>query len=148
MAAKAEVLLVGSRRQLEKISLSGVMVGDSLITAVTSARDLGAVFDTNMTVLFQVNAVCQSALYHIKNIGRIRKFLDRDSCERIIHAFVTSRLDLNNALLTGIARRCSHQTAKGPKHRGSGGHSHGREGPHNSGSQGPSLAASALENSI
>ena len=39
----------------------------------------------------------------LKNISRIRRFLDRDSCERIVHAFVTSRLDLNNALLTGIA---------------------------------------------
>ena len=83
--SKTEVLLVGSRRQLKKISLSGVMVGDSLIATVTSVRNLGAVFDTNMIMVPQVNTVCQSALYHIKNIGRIRRFLDRDSCERIVY---------------------------------------------------------------
>ena len=64
--SKTEVLLVGSGRQLKKISLSGVMVRDSLIAAVTSVRNLGAVFDTNMAMVPQVNAVCQSALYHIK----------------------------------------------------------------------------------
>ena len=101
--SKTEVLLVGSRQQLKKISLSGVKVGDSLIAAVTSVPNLGAVFDTNMTMVPQVNAVCQSALYDIKNIGKIRRFLDRDSCEGVVHAFVASRLDLNNALLTGIA---------------------------------------------
>ena len=47
--AKTEVLLIGSRQQLKKIS-SGVMVGDSLIAPVTSVRDLGAVFDTNVTM--------------------------------------------------------------------------------------------------
>ena len=57
----------------------------------------------HMMMIPQVNVVCLSAMYHIKNIGKIRRFLDRESCERIVHAFVTSRLDLNNALLTGIA---------------------------------------------
>ena len=45
--------------------------------------------------------LCQSALYHIRDFAKIRRFLDRNSCERIVHAFVTSQLDLNNALLTG-----------------------------------------------
>jgi len=79
------------------------MVGDTVIAPVSSVRNLGVVFDTNMTMVPHVNALCRSARYHIKNIGKIRRFLDRDSCERIVHAFVTSRLDLNNALLTGIA---------------------------------------------
>ena len=100
--SKAEVLLVGSRQQL-KISLFGAMDGDSHIAPATSVRDLGAVFGSNMTMVPQVNTVCQSAVYHIKNIGKIRRFLDRDSCKQIVHAFVTSRLYLNNALLTGIA---------------------------------------------
>ena len=101
--SKTEVFLVSSHQQLKKSLLSGVMVGDFLVAPVTSVRDLGAVFDTNMTMVPQVTTICQSALYHIKNISRIRRFLDRDSCERTVHAFVTSRLDLNNALLTGTA---------------------------------------------
>ena len=35
-----------------------------------------------------------------ETFGKIRRF--RDSCEKIVHAFITSRLDLNNALLAGL----------------------------------------------
>ncbi len=55
-----------------------------------------------MTMVPHVNALSQSARYHIRNIGKIRRFVDRDSCVKIVHAFVTSRLDLNNVLLAGL----------------------------------------------
>ena len=99
---KTEVLLIGSRQQLSKIALPGVTVGESSIAPATSVGDLGAVFHTHMTMVQHVNALSQSARYHIRNIGKIRRFLDCDSCEKIVHAFVTSRLDLNNALLAGL----------------------------------------------
>ena len=99
---KTEVLLIGSRQQLSKIALPGVTIGESLIAPATTVRDLGAVFDMHMTMVPHVNTLAQSARYHIRNIGKIRRFLDRDSCEKIVHAFVTARLDLNNALLAGL----------------------------------------------
>ena len=99
---KTEVLLIGSRQQLSKIALPGVTVGESLIVPASTVRDLGAVFDMHMTMVPHVNKLAQSARYHIRNIGQIRSFSDRDSCEKIVHAFVTARLDLNNALLAGM----------------------------------------------
>ena len=101
---KTEVLLIGSRQQLSKIAIPGVTVGESLIAPAISVRDLGAVFDTHKTMVPHVNAFSRSARYHIRNIGQTRRFIDRHSCEKIVHAFVTSRLDLNNALLAGLPR--------------------------------------------
>ena len=100
---KTDVLLIGSRQQLSKIALHGVTVGESLIAPATAVRDLVAVFDTYMTMVPHVNALYQPARYHIRNVGKIRRFVDRDSCEKIVHAFVMSRLDLNNALLAGLS---------------------------------------------
>ena len=57
---KTEVLLIGSRQQLSKIALPGVTVGESLIAPATAVRDLGAVFDTYMTMVPHVNALSQS----------------------------------------------------------------------------------------
>ena len=41
---------------------------------------------------------CKSAWFHLRNISKIRNCLDKTACERLIHAFVTSKLDLNNSL--------------------------------------------------
>ena len=38
----------------------------------------------------------------IRKIGRIRKYLDRDSAEKLVHAFVSSQLDYSNSLLFGL----------------------------------------------
>ena len=91
-----------------------------------------------MTMTPHVNALCQSAPYHIRNTGKIRRFLDRDSCETIVHGFVTSRLDLNIALLAGLSddtvsklQKCQNITAHC--------HSHVRHRAHLAHPQGTSL---------
>ena len=49
-----------------------------------------------------VNKLCQSASFALRAIGQIRKYLDRASTEKLVHAFVTSRLDYCNCLLYGL----------------------------------------------
>ena len=49
-----------------------------------------------------INKICGSASLAIRNIGRVRKYLDQHSTERLVHAFVTSRLDYCNSLLYGL----------------------------------------------
>ena len=53
-----------------------------------------------MTMTNFVTQVCRSM--NLLSIGTIRKYLDRDATETIIHALVTSRLDYNSALLAGL----------------------------------------------
>ncbi|CAH3147101.1 unnamed protein product [Porites lobata] len=40
-----------------------------------------------------VTKTCASAFYYLYNIRHIRKYLSRESTERLVHAFFTSRLD-------------------------------------------------------
>ena len=46
-------------------------------------------------------AVCKSSYFHLRNIFKIRKFLSRDTCRTLIHAFVTAWIDYCNSLLYG-----------------------------------------------
>ena len=46
-----------------------------------------------------VNTICKSAYFHLRNIGRIRKYLTKQAAETLIHAFITTRLDFMNGLL-------------------------------------------------
>ena len=46
----------------------------------------------------------QSSRYHLRNIGKIRKYWNESCTETLIHAFVTSKLDYCNALLNGLPK--------------------------------------------
>ena len=48
-----------------------------------------------------LRGACKSSRYHLRNIGKIRKYLAESSTETLIHAFVTSKLDYCNDLLNG-----------------------------------------------
>ena len=65
-------------------------------------RILGVIFDNNMAMTDQITAICKATHYHLYNIGRIRKCITQEACEKLIHAFVTSRLDNGNATLFGL----------------------------------------------
>ena len=55
-----------------------------------------------MTSKPHVSSVVKSCYWQIRKIGQIRKFLNREAADKLIHAFVTSRLDNGNSLLLGI----------------------------------------------
>ena len=73
-----------------------------MITPTLTVRDLGTNVDHHLDLGKHVNNICKSASFAIKNIGRISKYLSQSDCERIIHAFITSKLDYYNAILYGL----------------------------------------------
>ena len=99
---KTEFLLFGSRQQLSKVSLPFITIGDSQITPSSQARNLGVIFDSTMSLKPHISNIVRVSSFHIRNISRIRKYLNQSAAEQIIHAFVTSRLDNGNALFYGL----------------------------------------------
>ena len=99
---KTEFLLFGSRQQLTKVSVPYISIGDARIAPSLKARNLGVIFDSSMTLQPHINNIVRLSSYHIRNIGKIRKYLDKSATEKVIHAFVTSRLDNGNALLYSL----------------------------------------------
>ena len=100
--SKTEVLHLTSRFSRNPTPISTIKVGDSEVDIASEVRNLGVLFDQHMTFISQVNKVCRAACLAISKIGRIRKYIDRPTAERLVHAFVTSRLDANNSLLFGL----------------------------------------------
>ena len=72
---------------------------DCLVTVTHSIRNLGVQFVAEITTESHVTAVCRSAIYHLRNISRIRRHLTAAATEQFIHAFFTSRLDVGNILI-------------------------------------------------
>ena len=58
--------------------------------------------DPHLTLDSHIKQVCQKSFFHLRNIARLRPTLTLPVAERLVHAFVSSRLDYCNALLTGL----------------------------------------------
>ena len=99
---KTEVLLVGSKHAHSKLKIPFINIGNEHIIPSVDARNIGFIFDNVMNCHKQVQATCKAAWFHLRNIGRIRKYIDKSATERLVHAFITSKLDINNCLLYGL----------------------------------------------
>ncbi|XP_068671160.1 uncharacterized protein [Montipora foliosa] len=67
-----------------------------------SVRSLGVTLDRHLQMSQHVNMLCKSAFFSLKNISKIRKFLDRDNTKRLVHAFISSKIDYCNSILIGL----------------------------------------------
>ena len=103
--SKTEYLVVGTKNSLQHASnTSTIKIGDISVSSSASARNIGAVFDTHLTMVEHVGSLCRSCYTHIRNIGKIRRFLTTSATEKVVHAFVSSRLDHHNSLLYGLPK--------------------------------------------
>ncbi len=64
---------------------------------------------TDLSFSSHVKAVTKSAYYHLKNIARIRCFVSSQDLENPVHAFIPSRVDYCNGLLTGLQKKTIRQ---------------------------------------
>ena len=99
---KTEFLILGSKADLEKVKINQVTLGNSKIEATDTANNIGAHFDSNMGMKPHVNTVIRACYHQIRSTAKIRKYLLINSASKLIHAFVTSRLDNLNSLLVEL----------------------------------------------
>lgn len=100
---KSELLVLSSSHRLRP-ALDAVMIANETVSATSTARNIGVLFDESLSLIPHVTAVCKSASFHLRNIYKIRKYLTHDSAVTVIHAFVTSKLDFCNSLLYGLPK--------------------------------------------
>ena len=65
-------------------------------------KNLGAVIDSNLSMEKHITKTYNAAFCHIYNTRQIRKYLNQESSERMVHAFITSELDYCNSLMYGL----------------------------------------------
>jgi hypothetical protein len=97
--SKTEFVIFGSPCDLVKVSGWTVTVGDAEIFPSKSARNIGAVMDSNLTMKPHMNNTIRSCYAQLYSISKIRKYLTVDATKIIIHAFISSRMDNLNSLL-------------------------------------------------
>ncbi|KAL0148410.1 hypothetical protein M9458_056310 [Cirrhinus mrigala] len=103
---KTEVIAFGSKEEVLKVNAYLDARGH---TTKNQVRNLGVILESDLSFSSHVKAVTKSAYYHLKNIARIRCFVSSQDLEKLVHAFITSRVDYCNGLLTGLPKKTIRQ---------------------------------------
>ena len=101
---KTEFIVITSPHQQRSLPPLSLVLGDKLVEPTESVRNLGVIFDTNMSMTKHVKALCTSLNFHLRHISQIRRFMDFDTAHLVVRALILSRLDYGNSLLLGTTK--------------------------------------------
>ncbi len=79
-----------------------IQLGSSTITPSASVRNVGVIFDDQLTFKEHIVKTARPCRFALHNIRKIRPFLTEHAAWLLVQALVISRLDYCNALLAGL----------------------------------------------
>ena len=98
---KTEVIHFYSR-YMPSDSISHLRVGTAIIEPVKEVRDLGISLDSTVTLRTHINNICRSGSLSLHELSKTRKYIFQKDTERVVHAFISSKLDYCNGLFYGL----------------------------------------------
>ena len=102
---KTEVMHIHSKFMRSISHHTGITVGQSTITPKSDVRNLGVIFNQHLAAKSQITNCCKVSFMALSNISKIRRYLSQQQAEKLVHAFVTSRIDHCNSLLYGAPQK-------------------------------------------
>ena len=102
---KTEFIIVANPRVLNCLSDISLRVGDTIINSRHHVRNLGVEFNSSLSMSHHISTLCRSLNFHLRNLSRVRMFIDDVTCYHAVRALVTSRLDYSNSLLYGTSKK-------------------------------------------
>ena len=99
---KSIFMYVSSARSSSQLESLPLQVGDNVLAPSQVASNLGVSIDSTLSMTPQVKDVCRKAIFQVRLIGKIRKYLTKAAAKSLVQALVLSNLDYANALLFGL----------------------------------------------
>ncbi|KAF7695261.1 hypothetical protein HF521_006984, partial [Silurus meridionalis] len=96
-----EILLIGPKTSTQKLQHFNLHLDGCSVATSLTVKDLGGILDSNLSFKDHINQVTKTAFFHLRNISKLRNMLSISDAEKLVHAFMTSRIDYCNALLGG-----------------------------------------------
>lgn len=100
---KTEFLIISSKSASKKFIAPSIHVNGHSVNSSTVVRNIGVMMNSTASPDSHISSICKSAYLHIRNISRLRKYLHQDSLEKVIHAFISTKLDYCNSMLCGAS---------------------------------------------
>jgi len=77
---------------------------DAQVVGSDAVRVLGALLTPDLSLYKYVTAVSAKCFFQLRQLSRIRRFLDDDAAATLVQAFVASRVDCCGSLLIGAPK--------------------------------------------
>src|SRR5207245_6067925 len=100
--SKTEYLILGNPQQRSKLVSSSISFLGNTLTPSDKCRNLGVIFDSDLTFKNHISDVCCSSFYSIRQLLQIRASLDTNSSILLANALVSSKLDYCNSLFYNL----------------------------------------------
>ena len=100
-SAKTEFVAFGrSASSLNLTSNLHLTIGDKIIPLSPKIMNLGVCMDSTLRLTPHVDYIVRTCNFHLRNLWRIRRFIDNKTCHHAVRALIISRLDYCNSLFT------------------------------------------------
>ncbi len=97
---KTEILLIGPKNSTQNLLDHNLKLDGCTVTSST-VKNRGVILDSNLFFENHISQFTKTAFFHLRNIAKLLSMLSVSDAEKLVHAFMTSRLDYCNALLGG-----------------------------------------------
>ncbi|KAL2085012.1 hypothetical protein ACEWY4_020530 [Coilia grayii] len=108
-ADKTEVIVFGKKEDRRRITTALETKG---LKAKDTVKNLGVFIDSELTFTVtnsHMKAITKSSFYHLKNVAKLRGLMSKQDLEKLVHAFISSRVDYCNGLFTGLPKKTIKQ---------------------------------------
>ncbi len=99
---KTEILLIGPINSTQNLVDYNLHLDGCTVT-FSKVKNVGVILDSNLSFENHISHVTKSAFFYLRNIAKLRTMVPFSDAEKLVHAFMTSRLENCNALLGGCS---------------------------------------------
>ena len=114
-AEKSKYIIIGSRhnfKKLKDIQLNEIKIDNKTIEREYEAKNLGIVFDEELSWTRHVNLCTATAYGKLKHAYRFKNFLNENSKQKIIETYVLSQFNYGDIILQNLSEQLKNKIQK------------------------------------
>ena len=100
--SKTYYLLLGLPKQLSKVDNPSLLVQPDVCLSPVTSRNLGVHLDSILSFSNHILFITKSCLFHVRDLRRIRPFLDQTTTRNIASALIHSKPDYFNSIFLNL----------------------------------------------